>query len=428
MSVESFSSQELFKTAQQVIPGGVNSPVRSWLSVNSSPRFIQKGKAAYIWDVDSNSYIDYVCSFGPLIFGHAYQPVVDAVLSAATKGLTFGATTQGEVEIAQLIVRAIPSIDMVRLVNSGTEATMSALRLARAYTGRNKIVKFEGCYHGHADYLLIEAGSGLATHGVPTSLGIPPGCAQDTITLPYNSIDALESVFKVYPDQIAGVIIEPVAGNMGIVPTALGFLEKLRYLCTQNGSLLIFDEVLTGFRVGWSGVQGRSGVMPDITCLGKIIGGGLPVGAYGAKTEIMNTVVPTGKMYQAGTLSGNPIAVAAGLATLKSLTLDSYKQLQSKTDIITNGLSSILKRFAIPHRINSMCGAFTVFFTDNDVTDFRTVKNSDMDKYGKFFRRLIERGVYPPPSGYEAWFVSLAHTDNDIHKTLQAAHSAISQL
>ncbi len=419
-------SKVLFHRAQQRIPGGVNSPVRAFRSVGGIPRFIKSGKGSRIEDVDGVSYIDFVGSWGPLILGHSHASVRAALRKQIALGTSFGAPTESEVVLAEMISEAFSSMEQVRLVNSGTEATMSAIRLARAFTGRNKIIKFDGCYHGHADSLMVKAGSGVATLGLPDSPGIPPEESANTISVPYNDIETVNSVLNRHRSEIAGVIIEPVAGNMGAVPPAKGFLQKLRKLTREHGTLLIFDEVMSGFRVAYGGAQELYRVKPDITSLGKIIGGGLPVGAYGGTRAIMQWVAPQGAVYQAGTLSGNPLAVAAGIATLKVLRkAGTYKKLESLTSFLVQGLRAAAEKAACPVQINQIGSMFTVFFTATPVTDFRTAKTSDLARFRRFFHAMLERGVYLAPSQFEACFVSLAHTMRDMGMTIKAAQEAL---
>ena len=421
-------SQELFTQAQKYIPGGVNSPVRSFRSVDGPPPFIARGMGSHLWDVDGNEYVDYLCSWGPLVLGHAHPEVVEAVKAAAEEGTSFGAPIPQEIELAQLICRAFPSIEMVRLVNSGTEACMSAIRLARAYTGRNKIIKFSGCYHGHADGLLVKAGSGALAQGIPTSAGVPEAYAGETLVAEYNDIESAEGLFGNYPGQIAGVIVEPIAGNMGVVPPAVGFLEGLRRLTQDNGALLILDEVITGFRVAYGGAQALYGVAADITSLGKIIGGGLPVGAYGGRRDIMEVVAPLGPMYQAGTLSGNPLAVSAGVATLRALEApDVYQRLHSLTSRLVEGLEEAAQETEVPVTINRVASMFTPFFTPGPVRTLAQAEGSDTERYARFFHGMLGRGVYLAPSQYEAGFVSLAHSEEDVEKTIAVARDAFRQ-
>ena len=422
-------SAELFAQAQVRIPGGVNSPVRSFKSVGGTPLFIRRGKGPRIWDADGNEFLDYVGSWGPLILGHAPDEVVEAVRSALESGLSFGAPTEGEVELAGMIAEALPSIDMVRLVNSGTEATMSAIRAARAFTGRNKVVKFAGCYHGHNDGLLVEAGSGGATYSIPNSAGVPEGYARETLVADYNDVNSVQRLFDSHPGEIAAVILEPVAANMGVVPPAPGFLEGLRRLTTGHNALLIFDEVITGFRVAYGGAQTLYGVTPDLTCLGKIIGGGLPVGAYGGRRDVMEVVAPLGGMYQAGTLSGNPLAVTAGIATLKALARPGvYEGLESAASRLADGLASAARRAETALTINRVGSIMTTFFNDGPVAGWDSVAASDRERYAAFFHLMLERGVYLAPSPFEAAFISTAHTPEDIDATLEAAEYALARV
>ncbi len=416
------NSMRLFEEAKQFIPGGVNSPVRAFKSVGLNPVYIKRGLGAMVEDEDGNQYIDYVGSWGPLILGHLHPEVAAAVSRCLEVGTSFGAPTERETLLARMIVEAMPSVEMVRLVSSGTEAAMSAARLARAYTGRNKIVKFEGCYHGHADMFLIKAGSGALTHGVPTSPGVPAETAAHTINAAFNDLEGLEEIFRSAGGEIAAVIVEPVPGNMGVVPPKPGFLRGLRKITEQYGTLLIFDEVITGFRLSYGGAQDMYGVMPDLTCLGKIIGGGLPVGAYGGRKEIMSMLSPSGPVYQAGTLSGNPLAVSAGIAALKALGRPGvYEELDRKSSRLAIGLAkAAAEAGAQVHfaRVGSMlCG----FFTDQEVYDYRTASTSDTAKYAAFFRSMLDQGIYLAPSQFEAAFVSLAHTDEMIDRTVEAA-------
>jgi glutamate-1-semialdehyde 2,1-aminomutase len=422
-------SRQLFEQAQHYMPGGVNSPVRSFRAVQGTPPFIARGQGSRVWDADGNEYIDYVGSWGPLVLGHAHPAVVEAVKKAAEGGTSFGAPTAGEVELAQIICEALPSVKNVRLVSSGTEACMSAIRLARAFTGRNKIVKFSGCYHGHADGLLVKAGSGAMTHGIPTSAGVPASYAQETLVADYNDVSSVERSFEAYPQDIAGVIVEPVAGNMGVVLPDEGFLPALRQLTSDYGAMLIFDEVITGFRVAYGGAQNLFGVAPDITCLGKIIGGGLPVGAYGGRREIMEQVAPLGPMYQAGTLSGNPLAVSAGITTLRELRKPgTYDRLESLAQRLTDGLSQAFNQMEVPSSINRIGSMFTGFFTPGPVNTLAQVEKSDTARYGKYFHAMLERGIYLAPSQFEAGFVSLAHTEADIDRTIEVAGEALKGL
>ena len=419
-------SQQLFEQAQRVIPGGVNSPVRSFRAVEGTPPFIARGQGARVWDVDGNEYIDFLGSWGPLALGHAHPAVVEAVQRAAADGTSFGAPVEQEVQLAEIVCQAFPSVDMLRLVNSGTEACMSALRLARAFTGRSKIVKFAGNYHGHADGLLVQAGSGALTHGIPTSAGVPASYAAETLVATYNDIASVETLFDAWPDDIAAVIVEPVAGNMGVVPPADGFLDSLRAITEVYGALLIFDEVITGFRVGYGGAQALFGITPDITTMGKIIGGGLPVGAYGGRRDVMQMVAPLGPMYQAGTLSGNPLAVAAGVATLTELQRPGvYEQLEATAVRFTEGVAAAFGRAEVPSTINRVASMFTGFFNPGPVTSLAQVEQSDTAIYGRYFHALLDRGVYIAPSQFEAGFVSIAHTDADIDRAVVAVGDAL---
>lgn len=421
-------SVNAYKEAVQVMPGGVNSPVRAFKSVKMDPVFMAKGKGSKIYDIDGNEYIDYVLSWGPLILGHADDRVVQRIKEVATQGTSFGAPTLIETELAQLVIDRVPSIEMIRMVNSGTEATMSAIRVARGYTGRNKILKFEGNYHGHGDSLLIKAGSGVATLGLPDSPGVPEGVAQNTITVPYNDMKSVEAAFDQFGDDLAAIIVEPVSGNMGVVPPKNDFLHKLRDITQKNGSLLIFDEVMTGFRVGYHCAQGYFGVTPDLTCLGKVIGGGLPVGAYGGKKEIMEQVAPTGPIYQAGTLSGNPLAMAAGLETLKALTEETYEKLNQKVDMLVDGFSNAAEEYGIPYQINRAGSMVGFFFAENEVYNYESAKASNLDHFTQYYQTMLQEGVFLPPSQFEGLFLSTAHSEEDIQKTVQAAKVAFSKL
>jgi glutamate-1-semialdehyde 2,1-aminomutase len=414
--MKSERSEAWFARAQKVIPGGVNSPVRAFRGVGGTPRFIERGQGSRIFDTDGNSYIDYVCSWGPLLLGHRPQPVIDALREALDAGTSFGAPTEREVELAELIAKTVPSMEMVRLVNSGTEATMSALRLARGFTGRDLVIKFEGCYHGHVDSLLVKGGSGMATLGIADSAGVPKAFAETTISLSFNSIDAVEKAFADRGGQIAAVIVEPVVGNMGCVPPAPGYLEALRELTARHGSLLIFDEVMTGFRVALGGAQQRFGIKPDLTTLGKIIGGGLPMAAYGGRADIMKKIAPLGPVYQAGTLSGNPLAVAAGLAMLRHLI--AHPEVYGTLEARAAELTAWTPPGVTVNRVGSM---FTFFFSPDPVTDWESAKKCDTARFGKFFHFLLERGVYIAPSQFEAGFVSAAHSEEDIRATVKAA-------
>ncbi|EAC3130762.1 glutamate-1-semialdehyde-2,1-aminomutase [Listeria monocytogenes] len=413
-------SEKAFKEAKKVLPGGVNSPVRAFNSVDASPVFMDHGKGAYITDVDGNEYIDYVLSWGPLILGHADPAVVNAITKAALKGTSFGTPTEIETELAKLVIERVPSIEIVRMVSSGTEATMSAIRLARGYTKREKILKFEGSYHGHGDSLLIKAGSGVATLGLPDSPGVTKGLAADTITVPYNDIEGAKLAFEKYGEEIAAVIVEPVAGNMGVVPPIEGFLEGLRELTTKFGSLLIFDEVMTGFRVDYYSAQGYYVVTPDLTCLGKVIGGGLPVGAYGGKKEIMEQIAPAGSIYQAGTLSGNPLAMNAGFETVRQLTPQHYDVFRTLIKRMEEGLTEISARRQVPLSINKAGSMFGFFFTEQKVINFDTAKTSNLEFFRNYYREMLGQGIFLPPSQFEGVFISTMHTENEIDKTLEA--------
>jgi len=421
-------SKAAFEEAQRVMPGGVNSPVRAFKSVNMDPIFMERGKGSKIYDIDGNEYIDYVLSWGPLILGHSNEKVVKEIQKTAEYGTSFGAPTELETELAELVIDRVPSIEIVRMVSSGTEATMSALRLARGYTGRNKIVKFEGCYHGHGDSLLIKAGSGVATLGLPDSPGVPESIAKNTITVPYNDLESMKLVFQEFGEDIAGVIVEPVAGNMGVVPPVKGFLEGLRELTETHGALLIFDEVMTGFRVDYNCAQGYFGVTPDLTCLGKVIGGGLPVGAYGGKAEIMEKIAPSGPIYQAGTLSGNPLAMTAGLETLKQLTPESYREFSRKADRLEKGISEAAEKNGIPCTFNRAGSMIGFFFTNEPVINYDTAKQSDLGLFAEYYKGMADEGVFLPPSQFEGLFLSTAHTDDDIEHTIQAAERVFERI
>ena len=423
-------SHELYVEAQEHIPGGVNSPVRAFKGVGGEPVFIERAEGAYMFDVDDKRYIDYVGSWGPMIAGHAHPEVLNAVKAAVDKGLSYGAPTRIEIEMAETIGEIMPSMEMVRMVNSGTEATMSAIRLARGYTGRDKIVKFEGCYHGHGDSLLVKAGSGALTLGVPNSPGVPAALAEHTITLTYNRLDEVRDAFAHVGHQVACIIVEPVAGNMNCIPPVPGFLEGLREICDEYGCVLIFDEVMTGFRVALGGAQAVYGVNPDLTTLGKVIGGGMPVGAFGGKREIMTQLAPTGPVYQAGTLSGNPIAMTAGLTTLDIISKPGFfDELTAKTTRLVNGILDKARGAGIPMTSNQVGGMFGLFFTDADtVTDFYQVTNCNVDRFKLFFHGMLERGVYLAPSAFEAGFVSSAHSDADIDATIETAGQVLAEL
>lgn len=421
-------SKQAFEEAVNLMPGGVNSPVRAFGAIGTAPVFIESAKGAVIQDIDGNEYIDYVLSWGPLILGHADDKVVEALNEATVKGTSYGAPTLIENELAKLVIERVPSVEMVRMVNSGTEATMSALRLARGYTGRDKIVKFEGNYHGHGDSLLIKAGSGVATLGLPDSPGVPASVASHTITIAYNDKEAVKEAFAQYGSEIAGVIVEPVSGNMGVVPPQDGFLQLLRDITKEHGALLIFDEVMTGFRVDYHCAQGYFDIDPDITCLGKVIGGGLPVGAYAGKREIMEQVAPAGNIYQAGTLSGNPLAMAGGLATLSQITKQSYVEMNQKVDRLVEAFEKASDTYNIPICINRVGSMMSVFFTDEKVINYETAQTVDEERFRKYYLAMLERGIYLPPSQYEGLFMSTAHTDEQIEKTAQAIDEAFSLL
>ena len=420
-------NQKLFQRSQECIPGGVNSPVRAFKSVGGTPVFFKRGKGAYVWDVDNKSYIDYVGSWGPLILGHAHPEVIEAVQNKIKDGLTFGAPTEAELEIAELLCKLVPSIEQVRLVSSGTEATMSAIRLARGYTGRNRIIKFEGCYHGHDDALLVKAGSGALTLGCPSSAGVPAEVTNSTTVLNYNDLEELEQIFSKAGREIAAVIVEPVAGNMNFVTPNPKFLPALRELCTKYGSVLIFDEVMTGFRVGLGCAQGVYNIKPDLTTLGKVIGGGMPMAAFGGKREIMQCLAPVGSVYQAGTLSGNPIAVSAGIATLQMVqTPGFYEKLTSSTQQLVNGLADIAKKYEIPFCAQSLGGMFGLYFRGDIPSSYAEVMECDVESFNRFFHSMLQEGVYFAPSSFEAGFVSSAHSDMVIRNTLQAAEKIFS--
>jgi glutamate-1-semialdehyde 2,1-aminomutase len=423
------TSKKLFTAAQQLIPGGVNSPVRAFRSVGGHPLFIKRAKGARLYDVDGNSFIDYVLSWGPMILGHAPRPIVQAITRAAANGTSYGAPTELEVRLAQMVTEAVPSMKQVRLVNSGTEAIMSAIRVARAHTKRDGVLKFEGCYHGHADYLLAKAGSGVATLGLPDSPGVPSDFTRHTLTAPYNDVNRVKKLIEAHADKLACVIVEPVAGNMGVVPPHDEFLPMLRALTREHDIVLIFDEVITGFRVHYGGAQAVYGIEPDLTCLGKIIGGGLPVGAYGGARELMQQVAPAGPVYQAGTLSGNPLAVTAGIATLKQLRAAGvYRRLEDQASMFAEGLGERAKKVGVPltqTRVGSMMGAF---FTKEPVVDYASAKQSDTQRYAKYFHRMLGKGVYLAPSQFEAAFLSTAHTSRDLAQTLTSAYAVFRAL
>lgn len=420
------TSEALFREARDVIPGGVNSPVRAFKSVGLHPRFIRSGKGCRITDEDGNEFIDYVASWGPLILGHANPEILQAVSDAMRQGTSFGAPTRREVELARLICEMVPSIEMVRLVNSGTEATMTAIRLARGVTGRDKIIKFSGCYHGHNDGLLAKAGSGAATFAIPDSMGVPASVVEQTVVVPYNDLEAVRRKMRELQGRVAAVIVEPVAGNMGVVPPKEGFLEGLRLLCSESGTLLIFDEVITGFRLAAGGAQEYYGIQPDLTCLGKIIGGGLPVAAFGGPRAIMEHLAPVGGVYQAGTLSGNPLGVAAGIAMLKALRRDNpYSELERKTSVLADGVAGILTEKGIAHTINRVGSMMSLFFHPGPVTSYEEALQSDRNAFNAFFGKMLEHGVYLAPSAFEAWFVGTAHGEVEVEGTLDAVRQSI---
>ncbi len=417
-------SKEAFKESVNLLPGGVNSPVRAFKLVNMDPIFMERGKGSKIYDIDGNEYIDYVLSWGPLILGHANDRVVEEIKKIAEIGTSFGAPTISENRLAQLVIDRVPSIEMVRMVSSGTEATMAALRLARGYTGRDKILKFEGCYHGHGDSLLIKAGSGVATLGLPDSPGVPEGIARNTITVPYNDLESVKYAFEQFGEDIAGVIVEPVAGNMGVVPPLPGFLEGLREITEKNGTVLIFDEVMTGFRVDYHCAQGYFGVTPDLTCLGKVIGGGLPVGAFGGKKEIMSQIAPSGAIYQAGTLSGNPMAMTAGYETLAQLTEETYQTFIKKGDRLEEGFMEAAETYHVPLSCNRAGSMIGFFFTNEPVKDYESAKTSDLQFFAEYYKQMAENGVFLPPSQFEGIFLSTEHSEEDIENTIKAAQKA----
>lgn len=422
-------SLEAWDKSQHFIPGGVNSPVRNFSKVGGNPRFIRRGAGSKVYDIDENQYIDYVASWGPLILGHADSRVIEAIKGTMVNGTSFGAPTTQETELAEIIVNAVPSIEKVRTVSSGTEATMSAIRLARGYTGRDKVIKIEGCYHGHVDSLLAEAGSGVATFGLPECEGIPSDFTRHTLVVPFNDVDAVRRTIEAHPDQIACLILEPIMGNMGIIPARDGYLSELREITSEHGVVLIFDEVITGFRVAYGGAQSLYGVTPDMTCLGKIIGGGMPVGAYGGKEEIMRHIAPEGDVYQAGTLSGNPLAMSAGIAALNALAEPGvYEQLESRASQLADGLQDATNRHGIDAFHSRVGSMLMLFFTDAEVGDAQGARTSDTERYSRYFGELLERGVYVAPSQFEAGFVSLAHSETDVDATLRAANEALSAL
>ena len=419
-------SEKLFQKACKVMPGGVNSPVRAFKSVGGNPLFVKKANGSKIWDVDGNKYIDYVASWGPLIFGHAHPQIVDALKRQAELGTSYGASTELEIELAEQVVSLVPSLEIVRMVNSGTEAVMSAIRLARGVTGRDKIVKFEGCYHGHVDSMLVKAGSGLASLGIPECPGIVEDLAKNTLTLPFNNVKKVKELFAVEGNNIAGIIVEPIGGNMGVVPPKKGFLETLREVTTEAGAILIFDEVMTGFRVALGGAQSLYNVCPDLTCLGKVIGGGLPVGAYGGSKKLMDNIAPTGSIYQAGTLSGNPLAMTAGIEMLKLLSMPSvYDDLEYKSEKLCTGYKLNIEKLGIAARFTRVGSMFSMFFTDQDIVDFESAKSSDTHFFQSYFTALLEEGVYIAPSQFEAGFMSAVHTDEEIEQTIESNYKAL---
>lgn len=419
-------SVDLYKKAKEILPGGVSSPVRAFRAVGGQPLFIDRAEGPYLYDADGNRYIDYVLSWGPLILGHADPDVVAALKHAVERGTSYGAPCALEIELAELIQSLMPNLEMLRFVNSGTEATMSALRLARAYTQRNKIIKFEGCYHGHADMLLVQAGSGVATLGLPDSPGVPPATTQDTLVARYNDLDSVQALFEQFTGEIAAAIIEPVAGNMGVVPPVDGFLEGLRKLTAEHGTLLIFDEVMTGFRVHPGGAQALYEIHPDLTTLGKVIGGGLPVGAYGGKREIMQMIAPSGDVYQAGTLSGNPLAMTAGIATLKKIQApDTWRKLETSAKSLTEGVGQVIKEKGIPLQQTRVGTMFSIFFTDTPVKDWESVKTCDTETFGRFFQGMLQNGVYLAPSQFEAGFISSVHDTDVVEATIAAVDNAL---
>jgi len=422
-------SEKLFQQAIKLIPGGVNSPVRAFKSVGGTPIFIERAEGSRIYDVDGNAYIDYVGSWGPMIVGHAHPRVIETLTRALAKGTSFGAPTELEIELAQMVIDAVPSIEMVRMVNSGTEATMSAIRVARGFTGRDKIIKFEGCYHGHADGLLVKTGSGAATFGVPTSPGVPKDYARNTLTAPFNDLHAVQEIIEKQGEEIACIILEPLPGNMGVIPPGKGFLEGLKKITQEHGIVLIFDEVMSGFRAAYGGAQERYGVRPDMTTLGKIIGGGLPVGAYGGRREIMEQVSPSGPIYQAGTLSGNPLAMTAGIETLKILSEPgAYEKLERSTDMLCAGIRTAFGKAGIPAYQTRVGAMFCTFFTGDPVSDYASASRSDTKRFGKFFHNMLKNGVNLAPSQFEAAFMSLAHTEEDIEKTIEACGKSLKGL
>lgn len=425
---ETRQSEQAFEKAQQLMPGGVNSPVRAFKSVDVPPVFIQKGKGSHVYDIDGNEYIDYVLGWGPLILGHANDVVIHDIQSAASLGTSFGMPTLMENQLAELVIQRVPSVEMVRFVNSGTEATMSALRLARGFTGRDKIIKLEGSYHGHDDALLVKVGSGVATLGLPDSPGVPKSTTSNTLVAPYNDLEAIQELFRKFPGEIAAVIMEPVAGNMGVIPPLKGFLEGVRTLTEKDGALLIFDEVMSGFRVGYYSAQGHYNVMPDLTCLGKVIGGGVPVGAYGGRREIMENIAPAGSVYQAGTLSGNPIAMSAGIATLSQLTEKHYAHFEALGDELEKGILSLSALFDIPITINRAGSMIGLFFNEGPVTNYQQSKASDTAFFAEYYKEMINHGILLPPSQFEGIFLSTTHTLEDVDRTLDAMEASFNAL
>lgn len=428
--INTTKSSELFAEAQKHIPGGVNSPVRAFKSVGRDPLYIAKAKGAKIWDVDGNEFVDYIGSWGPMILGHAHPEIIRAIQKAAVKGTSFGASNIKEIALAKLIKKFVPSVEIVRMVNSGTEAMMSAMRLARAFTGREKIIKFEGCYHGHGDSFLSKAGSGVATLGLPDSPGVTKSTAKDTLNAKYNNIESVVELIEGNKGEIAAVFIEPVAGNMGLVRANSGFLQKLRDVCTKEKIVLVFDEVMTGFRLARGGAQELYDIAPDLTAFGKIIGGGLPVGAYGGREEIMRMVAPSGSVYQAGTLSGNPLAMTAGFETLKAIYTDEdfYTDLEESCEYLYDGIRKNLQELGVNYTLNTCGSMFTLFFTDQEVVDFDSAKTSDTDKFAKYFNAMLEAGIYLPPSQFEACFISAAHNKQDFDKTIKANREALEKI
>ena len=421
-------SEKFFAAASRILPGGVDSPVRAFTSVGGHPLFVARARGAHLYDVDGNTFVDYVMSWGPLIHGHAPKGLLKALAAAAANGTSFGAPTLLETRLAQRVATLMPSMERIRFVSSGTEATMSAIRVARAATGRDRIVKFEGCYHGHADAFLVQAGSGAMTLGIPTSPGVPTGAAGDTVLARYNDLASVEAAFEQHQGQIAAVIVEPIAGNMGVVPPQTGFLEGLRAVCVRERSLLVFDEVISGFRAAAGGAQQVFGIRPDLTCLGKIIGGGLPVGAYGGRADVMDLVAPAGPVYQAGTLSGNPLAMTAGLWSLEALSAKLYRQMARLTATLATGLADAARSAGVPLQVSAFGSVLTPFFTSTPVRDYQTALAADAKTYAKFFHGMLARGIYPPPSQFEAWFLSGAHTERDINVTIKAARETMKHL